>query len=82
VNAADKFGPETFAAEERIRQVSYKEVPRKDQTLTVRGVLVDPAKSAMQASFDAVLSAPQRQTLAKLLDGMEKLAREFFDNQL
>ncbi|MGE3163992.1 MAG: neuraminidase-like domain-containing protein [Planctomycetota bacterium] len=82
VNAADKFGPEIFAAEERIRQVSYKEVPRQEQTLTVRGVLVDPAKTAMRTRFDAVLTAAQKQTFADLLDGVERQAREFFDNQL
>lgn len=82
VNAADKLGPETFAAEERIRQVSYREVPHKEQTLTVRGVLVDPAKTEMKDSFDAVLTAPQKLTFAKLIDGVERLAREFFDNKL
>jgi hypothetical protein len=82
VNAADAFDPETFAAEERIRQVSYKEVPHKEQKLTVRGVLFDPAKTAMKTSFDAVLTTPRKQTFANLLDGVERLAREFFDNQL
>ena len=82
VNAADKFDPKTFAAEERIRQVSYKEVPHKEQRLTIRGVLFDPAKTAMKTSFDAVLTASQKQAFAQLLDGVERLAREFFDNQL
>lgn len=82
VNAADKFDPKTFAAEEGIRQVSYKEVPHGEQKMTVRGVLFDPAKTAMKTSFDAVLTAPQKQAFAQLLDGVEMLAREFFDNQL
>ena len=81
VNPADKFDPEIFAAEERIRQVSYKEVPREEQTLTVRGVLVDPEKK-MQTTFDAVLTASQKQTFADLLDSVERQAHEFFDKQL
>jgi hypothetical protein len=82
VNAADKFSPPTFAPEERIREISYKEVPHKEQKLTVRGVLFDLAKTAMKASFDAVLTAPQKQAFADLLDGVQMLARDFFDNQL
>lgn len=82
VDAAGKFGPETFAVEERIRQVSYKEVQRKEQTLTVRGVLVDPVKTAMRNRFDADLTAAQKQTFADLLDAVERQAHEFFYNQL
>jgi hypothetical protein len=82
VSTADKFDPQIFSAEERIRHVSYKEVPHKEQKLTVRGVLFDPAKTAMQGNFDGALTAPQKLTFAKLLDGVERLARDFFDNQL
>lgn len=82
VNAADQFRSSPFAPEARIRESGYKEVPHKEQKLTVRGVLFDPAKMAMKASFNAVLTASQKQTFADLLDELEKLAREFFGNQL
>ncbi|WP_337287743.1 neuraminidase-like domain-containing protein [Candidatus Methylomirabilis sp.] len=82
VNAVDKFSPSTFATEKRIREVSYKEVPHKEQKLTVRGVLFNPEKTAMKTSFDPMLTAPQKSAFAELLDGVQGIAREFFDNQL
>ena len=82
VNAADQFGRGAFAADERIREVSYKEVPHKEQRITVRGVLSDSDKLAMEASFDAMLNAPQKSAFAELLDSVQKLAHEFFDNNL
>jgi hypothetical protein len=82
VEVGDKFGPEIFAAEERIRQVSYKAVPHKEQKLTVRGVMFAPTKEAIKANFANVLTATQKQNFAQLLDGAEQLARKFFNNQL
>lgn len=84
VNAADQLKTSAFSSEVRIRDVSYKEVPNKEQKLTVRGVLFDPEKAAMQAipDINAALTASQKQVFAELLDGVQKLAREFFDNHL
>ena len=82
VNSEDQFAPEIFAAEERIRQVSYKDFPLKERTLTVRGVLFDSEKTEMLTRFDAVLNSAQKQTFSDLLDGAARQAREFFDNQL
>jgi hypothetical protein len=79
---ADKLDSEVFAAEERIRHISYKEVPRKEQTLTVRGVLFDSAKTAIVNRFDAALNPAQEKTFADLLDSAARQARAFFDNQL
>ncbi len=39
VNTADQLKPSDLVSDERIREVSYKEVPQKEEKLTVRGVL-------------------------------------------
>lgn len=82
LDPANKLLPETFSGEERIRQLSYKEVPDKEQKLTFRGVLFEDQKTELQTIFDALLTAPQRPAFAELLGGVQTLAREFFDNQL
>ena len=82
VSLVNALVPATFAAESRIRQVSYKEVPNGEQSLTVRGVVFDPVKAAMKAAFDPALSASQKQAFSDLLDRLERDAREFFANQL
>lgn len=82
LDKANELKPATFSDEERIRQLSYKEVPHKEQKLTLRGVLFDAQKTELQTNFDAVLTAPQRLAFAELLGGVKALAREFFDNQL
>jgi hypothetical protein len=86
VDKADHLSPEKFASEKRIREVSYIEDPDKQQKLTIRGVLFEPAKTAIINKFDGVLTAPQKQVLAELLDSLGKLsqelARELFDNHL
>jgi hypothetical protein len=84
VEDRDKLNLETFASEERIRQVSYKALPHKEQKLTVRGVMFAPAKEAIKANFADVhvLTARQQEVFAQLLDGAEQLARKFFNNRL
>ncbi|HVQ40248.1 MAG TPA: hypothetical protein VMS31_22090, partial [Pyrinomonadaceae bacterium] len=43
----EELKPAIFAKEERIRQLSYKEVPNKEQKLTLRGVLFDEQKTEL-----------------------------------
>jgi hypothetical protein len=81
LDLANELKPAAFSDEERIRQLSYKEVPNKEQKLTLRGVLFDAQKTELQTKFDGVLTAPQRPAFAELLGGVQTLAREFFDNQ-
>ena len=66
----------------RIREASYVELPHKEQKLKIRGVVFDPAKAALNAKFDAILNAAQKQVFSELLDEHERLTREFFENQL
>ncbi|SFE35463.1 neuraminidase-like domain-containing protein [Nitrosomonas sp. Nm166] len=82
VNEAGRLNPGMFVSEERIHEVSYKEIPYKEQKLTVRGVLFDPAIGTMRASFDTVLTGEQKSVFADLLDSVKKNARDFFDNHL
>ncbi len=82
LDLADELKMSTFSDEERIRQLSYKEVPYKEQKLTFQGVLFDAQKTALQTKFAPALSAPQKLAFAELLGGVLTLAREFFDNQL
>jgi hypothetical protein len=72
--------PDVVAAEARIREAPYDPI-RQEQKLTVRGVLFDPAKSAVKATFASALTEAQKTTFADLLDSVQKLARYFFDNQ-
>jgi hypothetical protein len=82
LDKANELTLATFSDEERIRQLSYKEVPHKEQKLTFRGVLFDAQKTELQTRFDAVLTAQQELAFVELLGGVKTLAREFFDNQL
>lgn len=82
LNLADELKMSIFSDEERIRQLSYKEVPYKEQKLTFQGVLFDAQKTVLQAKFAPALSAPQKLAFAELLGSVMTLAREFFDNQL
>ena len=81
VTSGGELPPDVMATEAGIEEASYN-ATRQEQTLTVRGVLFDPAKKAMKDSLDSVLTTDQKQVFAELLDGVQKLAREFFDNQL
>lgn len=66
----------------RVRDTSY-DLLRQEQKLTVQGVLRNEnEKAAMKSRFDAALTEAQKQAFATLLDGVQKLTREFFDNQL
>jgi hypothetical protein len=79
---ARKLADKSDAEADRIREARCVEVPHKEQNLTVRGVVLDPAKAALKGKFGAALNAVQKQVFADLLDELEKLAREFFENQL
>lgn len=79
---ARKLAEQGDAEADRIREARYVEVPHKAQSLTVRGVVLGPAKAALKAKFDATLNATQKQVFADLLDELEKAAREFFERQL
>lgn len=77
----EKLAPETFTDEPAIRQVVYNEI-RKEQKLTFRGVLVEDIKEELKKEFAAALIEPQQKVFASLLDNIQNLARDFFDNQL
>lgn len=82
VKPVNKLDPKAFEDDERIRQLSYKEVPHKEQKLTWRGVLFAAQKAELETKFNAVLTKPQLLVFAELLGSVQKQAREFFDNQL
>ncbi len=82
IDEARQLAGEGDADASRIRDARYAEVPHKEQKLTVRGVVFDAGKTALKDKLGSTLSAVQRQAFADLLDDLEKLAREFFDNQL
>lgn len=64
----------------RVVEQHYQEVPLEAQTLTLRGVVLDPAP--LKAKFQAVLSAGQNATFDLALREQARLAREFFDAHL
>ncbi|RPI94811.1 MAG: hypothetical protein EHM40_05340 [Chloroflexi bacterium] len=76
-----KLDPKAFEGEPVIRQISYSEA-RQEQKLTYRGVLFDAQKIELQERLAPELTDPQEKVLAALLDSIQKLAREFFDNHL
>jgi Neuraminidase-like domain/Salmonella virulence plasmid 28.1kDa A protein len=78
----DELTMATFSDGERIRQLSYKEVPHKEQKLTLLGVLFDAQKTALETKFDGVLSPAQKVAFAELLGGVRDQAKEFFDRNL
>lgn len=80
VEEARKLADAGDTEADRIREVRYTEVPHKEQKLTVRGVVLDPA--SLIAKLKANLSAGQSEAFEKLLNELKKLAREFFENQL
>lgn len=83
VKPEEQLGLEALAIDERIREVSYKEIPHKEQKVTVRGVLFDSARDTMQAGFNAkVTEKAQQQVFEELLKGTQALARTFFDSHL
>lgn len=82
VEPENRLDPKTFEDEERILSLSYKEVPHKEQKLTLRGVLFADQKTELETKFNAVLSEPQISAFAELLGNVQKQARDFFDNQL
>ncbi len=82
VESQDKLQSDTFSADERIREISYKEVPNKEQKLTFRSVLFELQKTELQAAFDSALTSVQRLAFAELLGGVMAQPREFFDNEL
>ena len=82
VEPGDRLVPDVFADEERIRDLGYKEVPHKEQKLTLRGVLFPAEIAALSARYDAALSAGQRAVFADLLAGARAEAVAFFDTHL
>lgn len=80
VDAMNTLNPEQFSSESRIRQISYKEVPEKEQKLTLRGVLFATEKADLEARVGTALSMDQQSVLSDLLEGVRAKAREFFDN--
>lgn len=82
VVSADKFDSSTFSSEERIRDVSYKEVPDKVQKLTIRGVLLEAEKFDLKNKFISKLNSQQQTIFDDLLDSVQASARAFFDNYL
>lgn len=80
VDAMNALKPEQFSSESRIRQISYKEVPDKEQKLTLRGVLFATEKADLESRVGTALSMDQQSVLSDLLEGVRAKAREFFDN--
>jgi hypothetical protein len=78
---ANKLDAKTFAQDDRIREVLYKEVPFGEQKLTFRGVLSDVQKTALKTLYNT-LPAPQKTLFAELLEGVQQAARTFFETQL
>jgi hypothetical protein len=64
----------------RVVEQRYEEVPLKAQSLTLRGVVLDPAP--LKAKFQGALSAGQNVTFDQLLREHARSAREFFDAHL
>lgn len=64
----------------RVVEQRYEEVPLKAQSLTLRGVVLDPAP--LKAKFQGALSAGQNATFDQLLREHARSAREFFDAHL
>jgi len=84
VAPADQLAPAAFAADPAIRAVSYNEV-RRAQKLTVRGVLFDDRKAALEAALPvAPPPGPHVPSplFAELLDDVQAQARSFFDATL
>jgi hypothetical protein len=75
VAPADKLTAAMFAAEPAVRAVTYVEVPRREQKLTFRGVLL-PARR------DALKAASPNAVFGDLLDGVASEARSYFDDHL
>lgn len=82
VEPANQLDPKAFAGEERICSISYREVPDKEQRLTLRGVLFDDQRAELEKRFSAVLTESQMDVFRELLGLVQKQARDFFDNQL
>jgi len=82
VPAVDRLDPAGLAKAPRIVAVSYKEVPRKELTLTVRGVLADQDKTDILNACKPGLSATQQSLLAALLDAAQASAKALFDHHL
>lgn len=82
VDKENKLKPATFADEERIRNLNYKEVPHKEQKLTLRGVLFDDQKTELQTKFNADLTAAQQTVFAELLGYARDKAKAFFEKYL
>ena len=82
VALVDQLKPADFADEPDLRLVSYKEVPDKEQKLTVRGVLFAARKTKLETKFDTSLTAAQKPLFAELLGGVQKKAKEFFEKHL
>jgi len=74
VLAADALQPGNFTGEPSIRQVSYN-ATRAEQSLTLRGVLFAAEATRLKNKFPAPV-------LARLLDGIQAQARQFFASQL
>jgi ABC toxin N-terminal region/Salmonella virulence plasmid 28.1kDa A protein len=82
VEPVDELKPAIFADEPLIRQVSYKEVPHKEQKLTLRGVLFPAQKAELETKFNTVLTAAQKSAFADLLGDLQDKAKEFFEKNL
>lgn len=74
VQLADRLNPASFAVTSAIQQVSYNET-RKEQKLTLRGVLFDTQKDQLKAQFPTPL-------VSALLDDVQAQARAFFRKHL
>lgn len=71
----DQLRLATFADALAIRGVSYKEVPHKEQKLTLRGLLFDQEKEILKGKYPSVV-------FASLLDDIQEQQKAFFKKQV
>lgn len=82
VDMANELKAATFDDEERIKNLNYKEVPHKEQKLTLRGVLFDAQKTEYETKFNAVLTAAQKTVFVELLSDVRDKAKKYFEKYL
>lgn len=82
VSEADALRPAVFVTAPAIVAVSPHNAARQEQKLTCRGVLFPAQQTALEDQFKNHLSIAQQETFTKLLIGVQKEARAFFDKHL